>query len=250
MNKAITLSAALAAAACAFLLVQTVEQRPPRGTPEPALPAAPTTPAVAAAAPSRVDTAPDSDAGALPARPGHRERNCELELRNFVTPSGEMFSAYRCTPQEPSEPHPYAHYDNVSLELIAYADPEAAALLGQRLVGSDPRKSYDMLLRATALSGDIGHLAWLADQAFSTVRIDGELQVANVKRRYELAALAARLGGDPTAARYFREALIGAGLGVDSMAPLDERVDQLLQSVREVQRSVYGEVRYGGQNDA
>ena len=250
MKKAITLSAALAAAVAAFLLVNSAEKPPPRGTPAPAEPAVRTAPAIFAAAEPRVDVASAPDTGAVPGLPVRRDRNCELELRNFVTPSGEMFSAYRCTPQAPYEPHPYAHYDNLSLELIAYADAEAAALLGRRLVGSNPGKAYEMLLRATALSGDVGHLAWLADQAFSTVRIDGELQIANVKRRYELAALAAQLGGDPAAARYFRDELIGAGLGMDGLAPLDERVDELLQSVRDVQRSVYGEVRYGGQNDA
>ena len=243
MKKAITLSAALTLAAAAFLVVDTAEQPPPQGTSSrvtPADHAAPATPAVA----SRAVT---STVARLPLR---ADRNCDLELRDYVTPSGEMFSAYHCTPRTPRHPHPYAHYDNGSLELIAYSDPEAAALLGRRLVGSDPGKSYEMLLRAAALSGDIGHLAWLADQAFSTVRIDGDLQISNVKRRYELAALAVHLGGDPAAAQFFRDALIDAGVRVDALASLDKRVDELLQSVRDVQRSVYGEIRYGGQNDA
>ncbi len=250
MKKAITLSAVLGLAAAAFLAVNTAEQDSPHGMSLPGWPAARTATALPADAEPRTDDVAASASDEGPGLPGRDERRCELELQEYVAPSGEAFSAYRCTPTAPHQPHPYAHYDNGSLELLAYADPEAAALLGRRLIGSDPARSYEMLVRATALSGELGHLAWLSDQAFSTVRIDGDLQIANVKRRYELAALAAQLGGDPAAAHYFRDTLIGAGLGADSLAPLDARVDELLQSVHDVQRTVYGEIRFGGQNDA
>lgn len=250
MKKAITLSAVLAAAAATFLVVDTTDHPPPGDTASRAMPTNHTAPAIPAVAGPRRGSASGRVTDAMAGLPVRADRNCDLELRDYVTPNGEMFSAYHCTPKTPRHPHPYAHYDNGSLELIAYSDPEAAALLGRRLVGSDPGKSYEMLLRATALSGDINHLAWLADQAFSTVRVDGDLQISNVKRRYELAALAVHLGGDPAAARLFRDALIDAGVRVDALAPLDERVDELLRSVHDVQRSVYGEIRFGGQNDA
>jgi hypothetical protein len=250
MKKAINLSAALTLAAAAYLVVDTAEHHPPRGAPSPGMPVDHAAPVIPAVADPRVNITSGTVTDTVASLPVRADRNCDLELRDYVTPSGEMFSAYDCTPKTPRHPHPYANYDNGSLELIAYSDPEAAALLGRRLVGSNPSKSYEMLLRATALSGDIGHLAWLADQAFSTVRIDGDLQISNVKRRYELAALAVHLGGDPAAARYFRDALINAGVRVNALAPLDERVDELLQSMRDVQRLVYGEIRYGGQNDA
>ena len=133
---------------------------------------------------------------------------------------------------------------------IYSADPEAAALLGRRLAGAERRKAHEMLVRATALDGDVGHLSWLADQAFSAVRIDGELQINNVKRRYELAALASRLGGDPAIPRYLRQLLVDEGLSDTSLDALDARVDALLESVHEIQRAVHGEVRFGGQNDA
>ncbi len=250
MRKAITLSAVLGLAAAALLAVDTAEHDPLRKMSWPTGPAAVSTAADPFGADLVADSASASATNEAPTPPGRTDRRCELELRDYVATSGEVFSAYRCTPKAPYQPHPSAHYDNGSLELLAYADPEAAALLGRRLIGSNLAKSYEMLLRATALSGELGHLAWLSDQAFSTVRVDGDLQITNVKRRYELAALAAQLGGDPAAARYFRDALIGAGLGADRMAPLDARVDELLQSVQDVQRTVYGEVRYGGQNDA
>lgn len=179
-----------------------------------------------------------------------KDRNCNVALNDYVTTAGEVFSAYSCTPRTPQPPHPYAHYDNGSLEVLAYADPEAAALLGRRLAASDRDKSYEMLVRAAALDGKVGHLAWLADQAYSTVRIDGALQVDNVKRRYELAALAARLGGDPSASQFLRDTLVDAGVNAHGIDRLDARVDQLLEAVHDIQRAVYGEIRYGGQTDA
>lgn len=179
-----------------------------------------------------------------------KDRNCDVELSDFVTTRGEVFSAYRCARRTPRLPHPYAHYDNGSLEVLAYGDSEAAALLGRRLAASDRDTSYAMLVRAAALDGDVGHLAWLADQAYSVVRVDGALQIDNVKRRYELAALAARLGGDPSAMQFLRDILLDAGVGAHVLSRLDDRVDRLLESMHDIQRAVYGEIRHGGQSDA
>ena len=104
--------------------------------------------------------------------------------------------------------------------------------------------------RSVYRHGDAGHLSWLADQAYSAIRIDGDLHLDNVKRRYELAAVASRLGGDPATPDFLRSLLLDAGLGAESLAALDRRVAALLESVRNIQQSVHGEIRYGGQDDA
>ena len=180
-----------------------------------------------------------------------KDRNCRVELKNYVTTDGEMFSAYSCTPNEPKPPHQYAEYDNATLATMAYADADAAALLGRRLIGKDTRKSYELLIRASALDGgNIEHLAWLSDQAFGAVAINGKPQVANLKRRYELAALAAQLGDDPGKAGYLKNELIRVGVAEDQLNSLDLRVSALLQSMREIQQTVIGEVTIGGQDDA
>lgn len=250
MKKAITLAAGLATAAAAFLAVDTAENSPPAsveeahgGLPQTAPATAPDEPPGAGAA---VSPGTDQIAG-LAVR---KDRRCRVELREVVTPAGEMFSAYRCVPEAPRTPHPYAHYDNGSLEVLAWSDPEAAALLGRRLAGANPAKAHAMLVRATALGGDVAHLSWLADQAYSAIRVDGDLQVDNIKRRYELAALAYRLGGDPATRRYLRSLLVDAGLNDNGLDALDDRVETMLESVRDIQRTVHGEIRYGGQNDA
>ena len=179
-----------------------------------------------------------------------KDRNCEVELNDYVTPDGEMFSAYTCRPFEPRAEHPYEHYTNETLEQMAYADAEAAAYLGKRLAGTDHGKSYQMLVRATALDGDTRHLAWLGDVTYGEFSRNGELQVGQVMRRYELAALAARLGEDPGYSLYLRDELRAAGIASEQIEQLDARVQELLDTVRSIQLTVYGEVRTGGQDDA
>ncbi|MDJ0812433.1 MAG: hypothetical protein QNJ23_01795 [Woeseiaceae bacterium] len=249
MKKAIPLAAVLVVGTAAYLTKGAiVPAEAPRGLQS----AAQLTVPQAARAPEPATDARPIEAGStvgfgLPVR---RDRNCDVRFDDYVTADGEVFSAYSCTPHAPRATHPYEHYDNGSLEVLAYADPEAAALLGRRLAASDPDTAYDMLVRAAALDGNVDHLARLADQAFSAFRIDGALQVDNIKRRYELAALATRLGGDPAPARFLRSTLIEAGVNADSLGRLDDRVDALAESVRGIQRAVFGEIRYGGQTDA
>jgi hypothetical protein len=134
---------------------------------------------------------------------------------------------------------------------MAYADAAAAALLGQRLVGSDTGRSYELLVRASALEGgNVEHLAWLAEQAFGTVAVDGMPRLGNLQRQYELAALASRIGGAPDKAEYLRTELLRYGIDASKLDALNRRADELLQSMRDIQRTVYGEVTIGGQNDA
>jgi len=180
-----------------------------------------------------------------------RDRNCRVELKDYVTTQGEMFSAYSCTPKFPAPPHMYAEYDNETLAGMAYADAEAAALLGHRLIDKDTHQSYQLLIRAAALDGGkVEHIAWLSDQAFGATAINGEPRVANLQRQYELAALATRLGDGPGKSLYLRNELIRIGVGDDQLHLLDMRVDALLQSMRDIQRTVLGEVTIGEQDDA
>jgi len=179
-----------------------------------------------------------------------KDRNCRVELKDYVTTAGEMFSAYSCTPNHPAPPHIYADYDNATLASMAYADADAAALLGKRLIVKDTGRSYQLLIRAAALDGGkVEHIAWLADQAFGAVSINGEPQVANLKHQYELAALATKLGDDPGKTRYLKNKLIEIGIDEDQLGSLDKRADALLQSMRNIQRTVLGEVTIAEQRE-
>ena len=194
---------------------------------------------------SRVATA--STATAL----ARSDIDCTVELNEYVTPSGETFSAYTCSGTRPESSHPYAHYDNDSLAILSYDDAAAAALLGQRLIRANTERSYDLLLRAAALDGgDFRHLAWLSDQAFGVISVDGVPQLENLMRQYELAALAAQLGDTSERATYLRAELLRLGLGNDELAVLDARVTTLLLAMRDIQQTVQGEVTIGGVSDA
>lgn len=180
-----------------------------------------------------------------------KDRRCTVELRNYVTSDGVMFPAYSCTPQQQPEPHPYAHYGEEALEAMAYADAEAAALLGRRLIGANTDRAFDLLIRAAALDGgNVRHIAWLSDQAFGTLEINGKPQVTNIERQYELAALAARLGDSAQEPAFFRKQLVDIGVDAARLDSLDAEVEALLQSMRDIQRTVLGDVTIGGHSDA
>jgi hypothetical protein len=179
-----------------------------------------------------------------------KDRKCTVELKDYVTPDGRMFSAYSCTPNEPRPAHPYADYDNETLANMSWSDAEAAALLGQRLIDQDTGRSYELLIRATALDGDTRHIAWLADMAFNPTAVNGEPHVANLEGRYKLAELNARLGSDPVLPKVLKHELANAGVDKSRLSELEARADALLRVMQDIQREVYGEVRIGGQDDA
>jgi hypothetical protein len=179
-----------------------------------------------------------------------KDRNCEVELKDYVTPDGDMFSAWSCTPRDAQLPHEYAHYDDATLEVMSWSDADAAALLGKRLIERNSRKSYDLLIRATALDNDFGHLAWLADQAFGMVSVNGAPNIGNLERQYELATVSRKFGDLSGRSEYFRQELIAAGASDARLADLDRRVDELLGRIRVIQSTVLGEITIGGQNDA
>jgi hypothetical protein len=249
MKKTFALTAVLVSGTAIFLAVDTAETDPRNVAPPPGNDPHDTPHVTRTIGQQHTDAAPDHHSDTVLGLRVRKDRNCSIELQDFLTDNGETISAYRCVPETPRQPHPYAHYDDGSLEVLAWSDAEAAALLGRRLAASDRSRSYQLLLRAAALGGDARHLSWLADQVFSAIRIDGDLHVYNVKRRYELAAVASRLGGDRTVPQFLRKLLVDQGLSDASLTALDARVETMLESVRDIQRSVHGEVRYGGQDD-
>lgn len=254
MIKKITLATVLGAAVVSYIGAD-LNDAPGGGLPDPAHSSSSPTPP----APAPVVTAVSTPAQAIDVDDGtevvlglrvRKDRNCDVELKDYVTPTGEMFAAYSCTPSNPVPPHDYAEYDNKTLESMAYSDANAAALLGQRLIDKDTRKSYQLLIRASALDdGNIEHLAWLSDQAFGVTDINGEPQITNLQHQYELAALAVRLGDDPGKTNYLRDELLRLGIDEAKLLRLDTRADVLFQSMRDIQRTVLGEVTIGGQGD-
>ena len=180
-----------------------------------------------------------------------KDRDCTVELKDYVTPAGEMFSAYSCTPHAPRALHPLSYYTDDTLGTMAYSDAKAAEVLGKRLIGADTPRAYELLIRAAALDGgNTEHLTWLAEQAFGTVAVSGKPQFSNLERQYELAALAVRLGAPPNKSSYLKNELLRYGADTERLDALDERAEELLRTMRDIQRTVFGEVTIGGQGDA
>ena len=213
----------------------------------PAVPAAPIPQAPEDAAKFSDGTQFDDGTEMVLGIPVRKDRNCTVEFKDYVTPTGEMFSAYTCTPNEPRPPHVYANYSNETLESMAYSDAVAAALLGQRLIEEDTGKSYELLIRASALEGgNVEHIVWLADMAFNPTALNGEPQIENLEGRYELAALSTHLGHDPIPAAFLRHELVSAGVDEKRLSELDRRADGLLKKMQDIQRTVIGQVTIGG----
>ena len=249
MNKLLIIAAICCATVAAWLLQQSGQPATLADASPPPAVTEPTNARGVSLTPETATTSDDETEIVLGLRV-RKDRNCTVELNDYVTTDGEMFSAYTCVPSRQSAEHPYAQYTDGALRELSFADADAAAQLGRRLVHKDREQSYTLLLRATALDGDVRHLAWLADAAYGRYRVDGELQVDNVMRQYELAALSAHFGGDPSTSNYLREELLNSGVSQDQLIQLDRRVDDLLRIASNIQRNVYGEVRHGGQPDA
>lgn len=245
MIRKITIAAALATPLVYFVLANHESSGPILN--EPAIPLA----ALTVGSPHEPTPAGGDDTEIVLGIPVLKDRDCQIELKDYVTTRGEMFSAYSCTPNNAATAHAYADYDNATLANMAYFDADAAALLGHRLIDRDTGRSYELLIRASALEGgNVEHLAWLADQAFGTVAIDGEPLLGNLQRQYELAALANRLGDGPGKAGYLKHELVRNGIDEARLDALNLRVNALLQSMRKIQRTVLGEVTIGGRDDA
>ena len=247
MKRTMTLAAALCVLA-AYLAFAPGDRRPASKTPVPPHSSGSVAATVAGATPA-FDAEPERTELVHNIRV-RRDRTCDLVSRDYVSPAGAMHSAWSCDQREPSTPHPYASYSNDTLDILAYSDAEAAALLGKRLIESDIGKSYDMLIRATALDGNFAHLAWLADQAFGTTRVNSSPRIEALYQQYQLASVSEHFGDFSGRTDYFRQQLEQTGAGADVLDDLDRRVMAILQQMRAIQATVHGAVAPGGQNDA
>jgi hypothetical protein len=180
---------------------------------------------------------------------GHKPEQADDGTEIVLGLDGDMFSAWSCTPRKSQPMHVYSHYDDATLDAMAWSDAEAAALLGKRLIERNGKKSWDLLVRAAALDGDFRHLAWLADQRFGIMSVDGEPHMGNLGRQYQLASVSRELGDLSGRSGYFRRQLVDAGAQAADLAELDSQADQLLRRIREIQSTVLGEVTIGGQDD-
>lgn len=167
---------------------------------------------------------------------GGLEQNCEKTY--LYADDGSVTEAYDCGDLEPP-PGPYAIYDDETLADMAYSDPLAAEELGKRLVERDPQRAYDLMVRSTALSKSIQPIQWLASAEYSLVARNGKPAIDKLSENYVLQRVSEELGTPGMAIR-IRDDLKNAGFSRVQFTRLEQKVDQVLEKIRNIQVQVHG----------
>jgi len=152
---------------------------------------------------------------------------------------------------KPTERHPYEYYDNETLVALAYADADAASILGLRLRRQDEKRSLKYILRSVALSGRPDAIAAFRNASPHPVAIDGRPVARSLREQYVLSVVADTLHPDPAEVALW-EARIRAEFPDPEreIASLRRQADAIVQRMRQVQREVYGSATIGGLDDA
>jgi hypothetical protein len=181
--------------------------------------------------------------GVPPAR-----RSCDIVTHYLPDDEGIARAAYSCELRDPAPPHPYESYPTAALESLAYADPEAAAVLSLRWRQSDTAAAMSMALRAAALSGgDASPVVAFSNAYPAPTAIDDVPVRQTVHVKYVLGTVTKLLGDERHSVPYF-EALIRKHSSEPEreIALLQQRANELLDEMRQVQLGVTGAATIGG----
>ena len=177
-----------------------------------------------------------------------RRRDCDIGRRYLANGDGTASEVLSCEPREPRPGHPYENYPTESLASLAYADPNAAAVLSLRWRESDTEAAMSMALRAAALSGgDATPIVAFANAYPGPTAIDDVPVRRTVHAKYVLGTVTKLLGDERHATPYF-EALIRqySQEPEREIALLQRRARQLLEEMRHIQLDVTGASTIGG----
>ena len=177
--------------------------------------------------------------------------DCEIRRRYVPTLDGATVATLSCTPVA-DEPHPYEHYSNKSLESLAYADAEAAEMLGMRLIEDDSATSLSLVVRAAALAGgDSAPLKRYSNAYPHPVYVNGKPQRKTVRHKYVLASVIALLGDDSAAAIKWERVIRTHSSDPDQeLTRLQARARGIVAEMRQIQIEVTGTSSIGGAGDA
>lgn len=170
--------------------------------------------------------------------PVYRGRNCTIEKRYVDIGDGTIVEGFVCVPDLPTPEGKFASVPDDALEVLSYSDPDAAEILGKRLVETDPGKSYDLLLRSVALRPrNTDPILWLADQSYSLTNVNGSPALESMSTNYVLSRVAEELGSPVTSASKRRQ-LEQAGFGTEDFERLEVVVREHLTRIDEVRSEV------------
>jgi hypothetical protein len=171
-----------------------------------------------------------------------RNADCTYVTVQVVRPStGELVDAVECQRSSPKPTHEYETWSDEALEALAYSDPIACLVLGRRVAQSLPMKSWNLMVRSSALlGGDSRPIKWLATNSFNQVKENGEIATGAIQRRYVLDRLAERLEGSSDPSFDFREYYLRNSLDDTHFERLDRRVDTLLYDMKVIEEETTG----------
>lgn len=171
-----------------------------------------------------------------------RNSDCTYVTVQVVRPAtGELVDAVECQRSSPKLTHEYETYSDEALEALVYSDPIAGLVLGRRVARSAPKKSWDLMIRSSALlGGDSRPIRWLATNSFNQVKANGEIATGTLQRRYVLDRLAEKLEGGSDPSFDFREYYLRNSLDDADFERLDRRVDTLLYDMKVIEEETTG----------
>lgn len=177
-----------------------------------------------------------------------RSSDCTpVTVQVVKVPSGEMVEALDCQRTSPKPVHAYEAYEDEALKSLAYSDPIAALVLGRRLAATEPEKTWDLMIRSSALlGGDSRPIKWLATNSFNQVTRAGEMATETMQLRYVLDSLARRLENSVAQSFDFREHYLRSSLSDTDYERMDHMVDALLDSMKAIEEEATGASTIGG----
>lgn len=168
-----------------------------------------------------------------------KDRACSVQRHYVDLGNGTVTDAYSCVPHA-AIADDYERYSDDELRVLSYSDARAASVLGKRLVEVDLDESRRLLLRAVALKpANLDPVMWLAAQAYS---LRGNSPAAqNARANTYVLTRTAQAMGSAASVDWVLEDLERAGFKEVDIAGLEERVQENLRRIREIQLEVYGE---------
>ena len=176
------------------------------------------------------------------------QRGCDILPHYLPNADGTATEVLSCERAEPEPGHPYEVYPTEALESLAYADPAAAAVLSMRWRESAPAAAMSMALRAAALAGgDAEPVVAFANAWPGPTAIDDVPVRQTVHVKYVLATVTQLLGDERHNVPYFEALIRRHSQEPDrEIALLQQRAQQLLEEMRQIQLDVNGTSRSGG----
>ena len=176
------------------------------------------------------------------------ERGCDIVSHYLPNGDGTTTEVLSCERAERVPTHPYETYATEALESLAYADPDAAAVLSMRWRESDTAAAMSMALRAAALAGgDAQPIVVFANAYPEPTAVDDVPVRRTVHVKYVLGTVAKLLGDERHSTPYFEALIRRHSQQPDrEIALLQQRANQLLEEMRQIQLDVTGTSTIGG----